>query len=210
MSSGTHMLQRIGASSLCQYLHGTWHLSRIMRHMKTKALMGTVDDAIATFREVHEPVSSSSSPAPTNEHEMNTQKQEQKHQGQQQQQSQSKLLYREEGNVNFSPGSNSDKIFPFYREYMYAFKSATEADVYFYQPQHGTDHMKFFHSLSIAASGTGVSSEHLCIDDVYLATIIIESSDAFQMSWKVTGPKKDYQIVTTYTRVEDNANVPRI
>lgn len=220
MSSSTHVLQRIGAPTLCHYLRGTWRLTRIMRHTKTKALMGTVDDAIATFIDSHEPTSSASFTPQTNssEQKLTTQRQqeqeqpqekekEQKHEQQHEQPQQPKeqlLLYREEGKVNFSPDSKSDKTFPFYREYMYNFKSAIEADVYFYQPQNETEHMKFFHTLTIAASGAGVTSEHLCIDDVYLATINLESASAFQMSWKVTGPKKDYQIVTKYSRVEDN------
>ena len=157
--STAHAIHRFGVPTLCQYLRGTWQLTRTMRHTETKALMGTVDGAVATFRDVEEPIH----PGPPAEGTGGEQR------AQPPQEPRKQLLYREEGNVNFSPNSSSDKVFPFYREYMYTFKSPTEADVHFYQPHSETDHMKFFHTLSIASSGTGVTSDHVCINDIYSA-----------------------------------------
>ena len=47
--STAHAIHRFGVPTLCQYLRGTWQLTRTMRHTETKALMGTVDGAVATF-----------------------------------------------------------------------------------------------------------------------------------------------------------------
>ena len=161
-----------------------WQLTRTMRHTETKALMGTVDGAVATFRDVEEPIH----PGPPAEGTGGEQR------TQPPQEPRKQLLYREEGNVNFSPNSSSDKVFPFYREYMYTFKSPTEADVHFYQPHSETDHMKFFHTLSIEL-GTGVTSDHVCINDIYSAKVHITSPDAFEMSWQVTGLKRTTKFV---------------
>lgn len=166
-----------------------------MRHTETKALMGTVDGAVATFRHVEEPIHPGP-PAEATGGEQRTQPL---------QEPMEQLLYREEGSVNFSPNSSSDKVFPFYREYMYTFKSPTEADVHFYQPHSETDHMKFFHTLSIAASGTGVTSEHVCVNDIYAAKVHITSPDAFEMSWQVTGPQKNYQILSQFVRANQSS-----
>ena len=67
-----------------------------------------------------------------------------------------------------------------------------------------TEHMKFFHTLSIASSGTGVTSDHVCINDIYSAKVHITSPDAFEMSWQVTGPQKNYQILSQFVRTNQS------
>ena len=109
------------------------------------------------------------------------------------------MLYREEGMVNFTPGVEGKEM-SFYREYMYSFTSPTSADVSFYQPGNQSEHLKFFHTLNISGTGVGTTTEHLCIDDLYNATIEISSEQAFRATWTVVGPHKNYQIFSQYTR----------
>ena len=69
------------------------------------------------------------------------------------------------------------------------------------RPGNEEEHLKFFHTLSIeSTSGEGSTTEHLCIDDLYVASIRIGSETGFEAEWQVKGPKKNYKISTTYTR----------
>ena len=163
-----------GRASLWAYLRGAWRLTRTMKHAEDGHTMGVVDAATATWTPVKDMPDT--------------------------------LLYREEGQVAFasmggSGGVANAKRLPFYREYMYTFTSPTTADVAFYRPGNEEEHLKFFHTLSIeSASGEGSTTEHLCIDDLYVASIRIGSATGFQAEWQVKGPKKNYRIFTTYTR----------
>ena len=203
-----------GAPTLRQYLRGSWQLTRTMRHAETEALMGTVHGGRATFRDAPPPpqapqgqlLEQPQQPEQSLQPSQPSQPSQPPQPPPQQPEPPRQLLYREEGEVNFSPNAAHGRVFPFYREYMYTFTSPTQADVHFYQPnsKEAGDHLKFFHTLSIdEASGAGVTSEHLCINDLYLATVRITSPSAFEMSWRVTGPQKNYQIVTRFARMKE-------
>lgn len=45
-----------------------------------------------------------------------------------------------------------------------------------------------------------LTSHHLCIKDHYDAKFTFLSADQFELGFSVVGPKKDYSILTTFTR----------
>lgn len=49
-----------------------------------------------------------------------------------------------------------------------------------------------------------LTSHHLCIKDHYDAMFEFLSPDEFELSFSVVGPKKDYSILTRFTRVNLN------
>ena len=182
MTSITSALKRIGGQpSLQIYLQGRWLFNRTMIHTDNGSSLGSVNNATAVFStiDVNTSTSTSTSTTPASDPQ---------------------LLYREEGNVLFSSTSNP---LPFYREYLYTFKSTTSADVSFWRPGNTEEHMKFFHTLQVTEEGVGATSEHLCIDDLYKATIRVASESMFSATWVVDGPNKNYSITTTFTRQDE-------
>ena len=184
------IVKRIGKHpSLQTYLQGRWVFNRTMLHTDNGSSLGSVSNATAIFapvnvnekeQEQEEDSSSTSTAASTDTDQQ--------------------LLYREEGNVIFTQSSTSHPL-PFYREYLYTFISSTEADVAFWRPNN-EDHLKFFHTLSVTEEGVGETSEHLCIDDLYQATMKVSSDSAFSTTWVVDGPNKNYTITTEFTRAQ--------
>ena len=63
------------------------------------------------------------------------------------------------------------------------------------------DDGRLFYKLSIEKKGKTVYAHgnHQCAQDTYKARYIIRHND-FQLTHTVTGPQKDYQIITDYTR----------
>jgi len=56
----------------------------------------------------------------------------------------------------------------------------------------------FFHRFTVA-DGTA-TAEHLCGEDLYRAAYTFHSCGDWQVTWQVSGPRKDYTSVTTYQR----------
>ncbi len=44
-------------------------------------------------------------------------------------------------------------------------------------------------------------SVHPCVDDVYEMTTTVRSQNVVREQWRVTGPSKDYEALTTLTRL---------
>jgi hypothetical protein len=180
-------VRRIGGkSTLREFLQGTWKFNRSMTHTENGRSLGSVHNATATFSPVEAVTQNGNST--TNTTNTNTEVQHQQ------------LLYREEGNVIFGKVSANSTSISFYREYLYTFISPTSADVSFWRPNNEEEHMKFFHNLQVSEEGVGATSEHLCIDDLYRATIQILSDCNFNATWVVDGPNKKYTIKTEFTR----------
>ena len=112
----------------------------------------------------------------------------------------SQLHYREDGMVKFATMASA---VPFYREYLYTFTNALEAEVSFFCPDKEEEHLKPFHSIRVSQTGEVEASEHLCINDLYAATITIASDVLFQAEWTVTGPQKNYTIFSSFSRAGD-------
>ena len=55
-----------------------------------------------------------------------------------------------------------------------------------------------FHQIKV--EGQTANAEHLCSEDIYRAAYTFHSNDNWQVTWQVSGPRKDYTSVTTYRR----------
>jgi hypothetical protein len=55
-----------------------------------------------------------------------------------------------------------------------------------------------FHPLDLATGACAV--EHRCGDDLYAGEYRLLGPDALDVRWRVTGPRKDQEILTTYRR----------
>ena len=165
-----------GAVSLREYLAGSWQLRRTVT-ARDGTVLGRVRVATATFSESGG----------------------------------ERLLYRECGAALLGAAKTP---LQFEREYMYAFTGPTTADVSFHSSRapRGSrsgsdaeaavdDENGFFHSLSVEPdTGVGATTEHLCIDDLYTASIELARRDAFTWRWTVVGPAKDYTIESQFMR----------
>merc|ERR1740123_2177155 len=61
-------------------------------------------------------------------------------------------------------------------------------------------HTSFFLPLPFADEiGVAAESSHLCIDDLYSGEITVTGPDAFDWCWSIKGPKKDGDIMCSYT-----------
>jgi Family of unknown function (DUF6314) len=96
------------------------------------------------------------------------------------------LSYHEHGELRF--GSHRG---PANRSLLYRELADGSADVRFADGRE-------FYRLDLR-SGTW-SAEHPCRADHYRVTVRRLSPDSFCETWRVTGPAKDYELATTYTR----------
>ncbi len=96
------------------------------------------------------------------------------------------LAYDEHGELRF--GSHRG---PASRSLLYRDLADGSADVRFADGRE-------FYRLDLR-SGTW-SAEHPCRADQYLVTVTRLSPDSFTEAWRVSGPAKDYELTTTYTR----------
>jgi hypothetical protein len=56
-----------------------------------------------------------------------------------------------------------------------------------------------FHTLDLTAGGCAV--EHRCGGDRYDGAYRLTGPDTLEVDWRVTGPRKDLEIRTTYRRI---------
>jgi hypothetical protein len=64
-----------------------------------------------------------------------------------------------------------------------------------------------FHPLDLATGACTV--EHRCGDDLYAGEYRLLGPDAFDVRWRVTGPRKDQEIHTTYRRIAAYSRIER-
>ena len=57
-----------------------------------------------------------------------------------------------------------------------------------------------FHPLDLAGGTCAV--EHRCGEDLYAGEYRLLGADALEVSWRVTGPRKEQEIHTTYRRID--------
>jgi hypothetical protein len=96
------------------------------------------------------------------------------------------LAYDEHGELRFGGHRG-----PASRSLLYLERADGSADVRFADGRE-------FYRLDLR-SGTW-QAEHPCRADRYLVTTTVPAADRFTERWRVTGPAKDYELTTTYTR----------
>jgi len=96
------------------------------------------------------------------------------------------LAYYEHGELRFGGHCG-----PASRSLLYLERADGSADVRFADGRE-------FYRLDLR-SGTW-QAEHPCRADRYLVTTTVPAADRFTETWRVTGPAKDYELTTTYTR----------
>ena len=104
------------------------------------------------------------------------------------------LAYREQGRLRLLNGTELEAM----REYVFH-KADRGFDVFFKETP-----PRLFHTIELAASDGGAlrgSASHLCNLDHYQSTYTFRDDGGFVIRHVVSGPRKDYTMVTTYTRV---------
>jgi len=104
------------------------------------------------------------------------------------------LAYREQGRLRLLNGTELEAE----REYVFR-RGASGFDVFFRE-----NPPRLFHAISLSASGDGALSGgagHLCNRDHYRSTYTFRADGSFVVRHVVSGPRKNYAMVTTYTRV---------
>ena len=97
------------------------------------------------------------------------------------------LMYQERGVVTFGEHRGSA-----HQTFWYDFpESDGRASVRFSDG-------RAFHDLDLSLGQARVG--HACDPDLYEGLFVALSSTAWRSAWTVTGPRKDYDLVTTYTR----------
>ena len=104
-----------------------------------------------------------------------------------------KYLYTENAQVQMADGSE----YASKQSYIYQLK---DDGIDVFKQEEGK--WKLMHQLQFSSSEkTCVASHvHQCGQDQYAATYSIKSEDEFELSYQIKGPKKDYSIVSVYSR----------
>lgn len=103
------------------------------------------------------------------------------------------LGYREQGRLRLLNGTELEAE----REYVFR-KDDRGFDVFFKETP-----PRLFHAILLSASGDGAlsgSASHFCNPDHYQSTYTFRVDGGFVIRHAVSGPRKDYTMVTTYTR----------
>eukprot|EP00929_Paragymnodinium_shiwhaense_P058625 TRINITY_DN29370_c0_g1_i1.p1 TRINITY_DN29370_c0_g1~~TRINITY_DN29370_c0_g1_i1.p1 ORF type:complete len:153 (-),score=30.74 TRINITY_DN29370_c0_g1_i1:5-463(-) len=119
-------------------------------------------------------------------------------------------LYSFEENGKMRTAANPASVMPFTQKYLYEFTDADDdsmLSIYFDRdrpegkPLEEDIYVKF--SLPQLALGVGVrSSEHLCIKDLYVGWLTLQSPSSWQLRYQIDGPNKDMIIDTSFERTE--------
>ena len=97
------------------------------------------------------------------------------------------LLYEERGMLSFGAHCG-----PAEQSYRFDFPQGLDhASVFFRDGRP-------FHDLNLSRGSDRV--DHGCHPDCYAGLFVALSSTEWRCEWRVTGPRKDYDLVTTYTR----------
>ncbi len=104
------------------------------------------------------------------------------------------LAYREQGCLKLLSGAELEA------ERKYVFRDGDQGfEVYFKETP-----LRLFHAIELAAYDGGVlsgSASHLCNLDLYQSTYTFRPDGSFLVRHVVSGPRKDYTMVTIYTRM---------
>jgi hypothetical protein len=103
------------------------------------------------------------------------------------------LDYREQGRLKLQNGTELEAE----REYVFR-KRDRGFEVFFKETP-----PRLFHTISLSASDDGAlngSADHLCSPDHYQSTYTFLADGGFVVRHVVSGPRKDYTMITTYTR----------
>jgi len=107
---------------------------------------------------------------------------------------QERLAYREQGNLRLLNGTKLQAE----REYIFS-KSDTGFEVFFKE-----NPPRLFHAISLstrAGGGLGGNAGHLCNLDNYRSTYTFLPDGKFVIRHVVSGPRKEYTMTTTYSRI---------
>ena len=113
-----------------------------------------------------------------------------------------RLAYREQGRLKLQNGTELEAQ----REYVFR-KRDRGFEVSFKETP-----PRLFHAIELAASDDGVlsgSAGHLCNLDHYQSSYTFRGDGGFVVRHDVSGPRKDYTMVTTYMRVASDARRSR-
>ncbi len=99
------------------------------------------------------------------------------------------LHYTESGTLHLPDGTELHAE----RSYIFAPRDGGFA-VYFDEKP-----MRLFHEIMLDDHGRG-AAEHMCGDDLYRSIYTFHDHGGFTISHHVTGPKKEYEMVTEYVR----------
>jgi hypothetical protein len=112
------------------------------------------------------------------------------------------LAYAEEGEMTLGSAS-----FNSYKRLLWDFGGGDCAKVFFDDALEGREDpamviegARFFHDITFTPEGELVFSAHPCGPDVYRGEMSCHSPDAFTLRWVVTGPRKDGDIVSSFSR----------
>jgi len=104
------------------------------------------------------------------------------------------LAYREQGRLRLLDGTELEAG----REYVFRARDRG-FDVFFKETP-----SRLFHTVELAASNGGAlsgSADHLCNLDHYQSTYTFRGDGGFVIRHVVSGPRKGYTMIATYTRV---------
>lgn len=96
------------------------------------------------------------------------------------------LLYREEGRLAIG-----EHVGPAEQSYRYGFPALDRAAVHFRDG-------RFFHELDLSRGAWACT--HLCDPDRYEGEFSVLDTDTWRVVWRVTGPRKDLTLDSTYRR----------
>lgn len=96
------------------------------------------------------------------------------------------LLYQEDGLVSAPNGH----VMPAQRQYIWQQSSPSKFDMLF-------DDGRYFHSFSADEP----CAKHVCGDDLYRVNYHFSKWPAWSSKWQVKGPRKDYEMLSYYTRI---------
>jgi Family of unknown function (DUF6314) len=108
------------------------------------------------------------------------------------------LFYHEQGWITFN--LQPQQTLACHREYMYCYQCESDAIFIYFIEDGETD--RLFHTLqfSLAKGISTAAGIHLCKQDTYHVTYKTVDENAFEISYSVKGPKKDYTLYTVFKR----------
>lgn len=107
------------------------------------------------------------------------------------------LWYRESGVLHI----NDEKRVNTSQEYYYYF-GETSIDIYFNNQKQLYISLPLMKSPKHPAFPFYPAGRHYCSRDTYKSTYIIESPNLFKIDCEVSGPKKDYSMISVYERIK--------
>lgn len=108
------------------------------------------------------------------------------------QQENASLAYEETGKLNLSTGQS----LPFYRHYLYTLEENAMHVFYGDGPQTG----QLYQTYRMKENDLHAEAVHVCGEDLYEGEYTRLGRDAFTMTQRVKGPRKNQRITTHFTR----------